>query len=150
MRYFSGFILLLTMSCSSQADCWVLAGQRYQIEPELLQAIAIVESGLNQYALNKNNNGTVDIGLMQINSSHFPLLKQYNITDVKLRDDPCQNVIVGAWLLADNFRRQGYNWDAVGMYNVGNGRSERHTKLRNIYIRKIAKQYRQLKRVTYN
>ena len=57
------------------AACWVEAGDRHSIEPELLYAIALVESGLNPGAVNHNNDGSRDVGLMQINSMHLPRLQ---------------------------------------------------------------------------
>ncbi|OPG75809.1 invasion protein IagB, partial [Pseudomonas ogarae] len=44
----------------AHAWCWSKAGQLHAIEPELLQAIADVESGLKPDAINHNRNGTRD------------------------------------------------------------------------------------------
>lgn len=137
---------LLTTVFPTFADCWKEAGTRYGIEPELLQAIAIVESGLTPSAINKNRNGTHDVGLMQINSSHLSTLKKFNITRQGLINDPCQNVMTGAWILAGNFRHYGYSWEAVGAYNAGTGRSELHKTLRKKYAQKVVPHYLKLKK----
>ena len=35
---------------------------------------------------------------------------------------PCANIAAGAWVLANNMRRIGVSWRAVGAYNSGNPR----------------------------
>ncbi|EPB8415539.1 transglycosylase SLT domain-containing protein, partial [Escherichia coli] len=62
------------------AWCFRQAGERYQIDPLLLQAIAIKESRLNTRAIgyNRNKAGQItsrDYGLMQINERHIPVLR---------------------------------------------------------------------------
>ncbi|EPF0317234.1 lytic transglycosylase domain-containing protein [Enterobacter chuandaensis] len=139
-------LMALLSSFPSLADCWVQAGNRYGIEPELLQAIAIVESGLNAKATNTNRNGTIDYGLMQINSTHLGYLKKYEITASHLLNDPCHNVMTGAWILAGNIRHFGYSWDAVGAYNAGYGNTPVKKILRQKYIKKVAPHYQKLKK----
>ncbi|HEI8868859.1 lytic transglycosylase domain-containing protein [Serratia sp. AKBS12] len=141
---------LLAPAFSSFADCWEQAGARYGIEPELLQAIAMVESSLNPKATNTNTNGTADFGLMQINSSHLATLKKFNITSKHLLNDPCQNVMTGAWILAGNIRRFGYSWEAVGAYNAGTAQTPQRQALRQKYIRKVVPQYLKLKQMKMN
>jgi soluble lytic murein transglycosylase-like protein len=97
--------------------CWDEAGQRYSVNPYLLYAIAKTESGMNPNAINRNPNGSTDIGLMQINSSWLPILSRYGVS---LRDlyNPCTSINVGAWILSQNQRKLGNTWEAVGAYNA--------------------------------
>ncbi len=130
----------------AQANCWREAGARYGIEPELLQAIAIVESNGNSAAMNTNRDGSRDIGLMQINSSHFPALSKFRISQKDLLNDPCQSVMTGAWILAGQIQQFGYTWDAVGAYNAGTANTPKRRALRQRYIKKVAPHYARLKR----
>ena len=107
-------MLLMAVSCSA---CWDVAAEKYGINPYLLYAIAKTESGLNPLARNHNRNGSVDIGLMQINSAWFPTLRKFGLDEQQLLD-PCTNLQVGAWILAQNMRRLGNSWNAVGAYNA--------------------------------
>lgn len=88
----------------------------YGVNEYLLYAIAKTESSLNPKAINRNKNGSYDVGLMQINSSWFPTLRKFGIAEEDLYD-PCVSIHVGAWILADNMRRLGNSWNAVGAYN---------------------------------
>ncbi|RJF96853.1 invasion protein [Noviherbaspirillum cavernae] len=96
--------------------CWESAAARYGVNPYMLYAIAKTESSLNPAAINRNKNGSYDIGLMQINSSWFATLRKHGIDEQQLYD-PCTSIHVGAWILAQNMRRMGNSWDAVGAYN---------------------------------
>jgi len=118
--------------------CWDDAAARYQVNSTLLRAIARTESDLNPKAISRNRNGSRDIGLMQINSSWLPVLASHGIAERDLFD-PCTNVYVGAWILAQNFQRMGSGWDAVGAYNA------RQPELRRAYASKV---YRNLRTVT--
>ncbi len=62
------WILLSLFPISVSGFCFDDAGKKYGINPALLEGIARVESNLNPKAMNRNTNGTTDIGLMQINS----------------------------------------------------------------------------------
>ena len=103
--------------------CLREAGLKFSVDWRLLHAIAEVESGMNPKAIGLNKkNGRVlseDIGMMQINSSWLPVLKSMGITREVLLNNPCQNIHVGAWILAKNISQNGVNWTSVGAYNAG-------------------------------
>lgn len=112
-------LLMLSLLLSPRpaaAFCFEEAGARYGVPPGLLWAIASVESNFDPQAVNTNGNGTYDTGVMQINSSWErelgPALWH------RLQEDPCTNVQVGAWVLADCLQRHGYTWEGVGCYNA--------------------------------
>jgi soluble lytic murein transglycosylase-like protein len=106
------------LPCAAHATCFDLAEATYAIPQRLLRAVAQVESGLRDLPPSHNADGSYDIGIMRINSGWLPSLRRYGITREAL-NNPCQNVIVGAWILAQNKQRLGPSWDAVGAYNVG-------------------------------
>ena len=137
------FGLLLLLAPSAHA-CVNWAASRYAVPVELLQAIAQVESSANPRAFNRNVDGTHDIGLMQINSIHLPRLLKQGITEQRLLDEPCLSVEVGASILADFIKQFGYNWTAVGAYNVGPGAGGERDALRLRYAQKIWARYEEL------
>lgn len=103
-----------TLACLDQA-----AAER-GLDARLLRAVARAESNLDPLAVNRahvERTGTVDIGLLQINSSWLPTLGRYGIQERDLHD-ACTNARVGAWLLADALARHGNTWNAVGSYNA--------------------------------
>ena len=115
----AAFAFLVFAPTGAQA-CWEEAARRYGISADLLYAIAQVESNLNPRAVNRSHlqrTGSYDIGLMQINSGHLRTLSRHGIREADLFE-PCTNIHVGAWLLADSFSRRGATWDAVGAYNA--------------------------------
>jgi soluble lytic murein transglycosylase-like protein len=132
---------LFVCTSAAVASCWEAAGARYRIHPWLLAAIAKVESGFDPAAVNATHaqrTGSVDLGLMQINSQWLPVLARHGISRDALFE-PCTNVNVGAWILAGLFARYGVTWEAVGAYNAGCARLEprRCAALRASYARKV-------------
>ncbi len=119
VRFFliSGFLAVLVPGIAS-AWCFEEAARYHDVDASLLRAMAKVESRGNARAVHKNENGTEDVCLMQINSSNFDGLARYGITRERLLDDPCTCVQVGAWILSEKIRRYGKTWRAVGAYNA--------------------------------
>lgn len=113
------FIAIAAIFSASAHACWEEAASRYGVNPYMLYAIAKTESSLNPAAINRNKNGSYDIGLMQINSSWFPILRKYGVDEKQLLD-ACTSIHVGAWILAQNMQRLGNSWEAVGAYNSSN------------------------------
>ncbi|AOK52635.1 lytic transglycosylase [Burkholderia stagnalis] len=135
----------LFATCASGAaakDCFTKAGERHGIDPLLLAAVAKVESALNPRAMNWNRNGTYDIGLMQINSSHLPRLIKAGVTHKRLIDEPCTSIDTGASILAGFIDRHGYTWNAVGAYNAGS--APKREPARKAYATKVWREYRAL------
>ena len=106
----------MALPLRANAHCFDLASRQYAVPAALLRAIAQQESALNPRAVNTNRNGSVDMGLMQINSQWLGVLRRHGISARDLWD-PCVNVLVGAWILANNFARMGFNAQALGAYN---------------------------------
>ncbi len=118
-----GFILPFLSAISLYATPYDMlfarAGADFGIEPSLLARIATIESSMNPNAIGKNTNGTVDIGLMQINSMHLKSLAKVGVTAQSLKD-PEVNIYVAALLLSSHIKRRGYNLQAIGCYHSGN------------------------------
>lgn len=143
------FLVLLCVSnaYADQNRCFDDAARRIGVDSDLLRAISKVESGMKPHELHLNNNGTVDIGNMQVNSKHLPLLKRAGFGAKDLLE-PCTSIEIGAVLFKECIRIHGNTWRAVGAYNTGpynsvHGKSK--DVLRRIYVAKVSKEYYRLK-----
>lgn len=126
------------------SGCWDKAAKTYKLDPWLLMSIAKVESSFNPLAINKSNrNKTADIGLMQINDIWLPTLKKFGISKQDLFK-PCTSIFVGAWILAQNIKKFGYNPDGIGAYN-----SPKHVISRRKYAHKVYVAYDEITKDLY-
>ena len=100
----------------SPERCIPAAAQHHRIDPRLLRAVLKVESDLRPWAFGRNTNGTVDMGMAQINSIHLPELARHGIQSQHLFD-PCVASYVAAWLLRRNIDRHGLTWHGVAAYH---------------------------------
>ncbi len=91
-------------------------GKQYGIPPQILWGIAKTESNFNPRAVNKNSNGTYDLGLMQINTIHLKALSQQGISVSDLFH-PETSIAVGASILSKCFEKHGQNWKGLTCYN---------------------------------
>jgi Transglycosylase SLT domain len=138
-------VWLSPASAFSFEQCFKDAAAHYpEIDINLLKAIAFTESCFVEKAVSApNKNGSVDIGVMQINSSWLPLLSQYGIHRNDLLD-ACTNINIGTWVLAQNIQRLGKRWKAVGAYNA---RSE---AVQLAYIKRVHMAYSRLRKHEFN
>lgn len=102
--------------------CFIRAGDYYNVPAVVLWSIAYVESGFNSEAINYNRKSH-DVGMMQINSWWFPVLKRYGITEEDLYD-PCLNIFVGAWIFSRCYAKYRTLYDAISCYHTGRSYSE--------------------------
>jgi hypothetical protein len=109
-------MLFMLFSGLCEADCFDDAARYQKVNPAILRGIAMVESQYDPKAINHNKNGSIDFGIMQVNSIHLRELKKYKIRKWDLMNS-CKNIYVAAWLLRRSVNRYGYNWAAVGGYH---------------------------------
>ncbi len=100
----------------ARADCFDDAARYQSVNPQILRAIAWLESRNRANALRKNDNGSIDYGLMQINSVHLAALSRYGIGP-ELLMHPCVSVYIAAWHLRQKMNRYGNTWQAIGAYH---------------------------------
>lgn len=122
---------ILTAAIAISGNCWVDTGKIYDIPAHLLYAMGQVESSLNPNAIAHANDGTRSVGVMQVNSSWFPELEKHGIGESDLYD-PCTNIRVGGWILAQEIERYGMTWEAIGAYYAGAyTEKNRHWKIKH-------------------
>ncbi|MBN3751814.1 lytic transglycosylase domain-containing protein [Paraburkholderia sp. Tr-20389] len=130
----AGSLLLASSALAAlpaHADCFDDAAAWQHLNPLVLRAIAWQESHNNADATHANANGSIDYGVMQINSIHLPELARYGIRRDALMV-PCKNVYIAAWHLRKQVVRYGNTWTAVGAYHSAT------PALRDDYARRIA------------
>ena len=96
--------------------CLKPAAQRHGVNPHILRAILQVESGMRPHVVSRNRNGSIDVGMAQINSIHFRELAQWGITPERLLD-PCVATHVAAWHLKRVMLLHGNTWFGVAAYH---------------------------------
>jgi len=103
------------------AACLMLAAQTYSVPPAVLVGIYQVEGGKPGQAV-KNTNDTYDLGPMQINTIWIPELAEKwgvsNNTALQwVKNDPCTNMGVAAWILRGHMDRTGDLSKAIAHYH---------------------------------
>ncbi|WP_077904527.1 lytic transglycosylase domain-containing protein [Escherichia coli] len=151
LTIFTLSILITKMSFASSA-CFNEAGTMFRIEPNLIKAIALVESNLKKDSIGKNrdkknNIKSFDYGLMQINQMHIPMLKKRGIIkdERDLLDNPCLNIKIGTEILYKHFSRCGMTWQCLGTYNAGFAMDNQKKRLQ--YAQKIYIVYTRLNKL---
>ncbi|WP_244129492.1 lytic transglycosylase domain-containing protein, partial [Burkholderia gladioli] len=139
-------VAAITMIAASPASADVCTGNvfteaaaLYQLDPDLLRAITWVESHGQPGAVGPRlADGHRAWGAAQINDVHLPELVSYGVTQRDLLN-PCINLRLSAWVLANCIRAKGPTWAAVGCYNTGPG--SRNTAAQARYVRLVQHAY---------
>lgn len=114
---FHGLAASAGMVTKEQATaCIAPAAAYHSVNPSILRGILKVESSFSPRAVNRNQNGSVDVGIGQMNSIHFKELSKHGIAPNDLFD-PCIGTYVAAWHLAKQYRAYGNTWFAIGAYH---------------------------------
>ena len=123
--------------------CITAAANLYRVPPAVLVILLNVEGG-SLGRVSSNQNGTVDIGPMQVNLIWLPdLAKHWHAsradTFQALRDNFCANVEAGAWILRRGLdQAPGDFWQGVGYYHSHN------PALTAVYLRLVLNQAERL------
>ena len=114
----------------ARANCFDDAAAYQHVNPLILRAIAWQESRNQPGATHLNANGSIDYGVMQINSIHLDALSRFGIERSALMS-PCKNIYIAAWQLRQQMVKYGNTWAAVGAYHSAT------PALRDQYARQI-------------
>ncbi len=97
-------------------DCIVAASNKYHVPAVVVVAVLKTENGRNGNA-KLNKNGTLDYGPMQINSRWLSQIHKYGYSAQDLQYNPCLNVDVGTWILAQEISHNKNLWQGIGNYH---------------------------------
>ena len=156
MKLILFLLAFLSLTAPAFADVFDAPCSRYRVPKRLVLAIAKTESGLDPWCVNiagktyrpgsragalaiirqaRARGVSHDIGLMQI---HNWWRKHLRISpEVAL--EPRNNAMLGVWILANEIRRHGYNWTAVGAYHSPTPARQR------MYAQVVARKYKNIR-----
>ncbi len=121
------------------SQCVGFVSDYFNIPDIAIKAIMEVEGG-KMCTLSKNSNGSYDMGIMQINTIHYPsIVEQYpslKIEDIACK--PCLNITLGAWILSKRIKEADDLWKGVGNYH------SKTPKYHKKYLEKIEKSVKNL------
>lgn len=141
MRFVPVILLVVSILLPSAAMAWCFeeAGARYGASPILLRAIASHESRFNEKLILQNKNGSVDVGVMGINSLWFKELSKFGVQPESLLN-ACTNIMAGAWILSLAVKKHGMTWKAIGVYHSPGSPSRQMLYANQIYaeMRRLA------------
>ena len=109
------------MTAQALAACVLMAANTYQVPPAVMIGIMNVEGGYIGQA-SPNQNGTYDLGPMQVNTIWLPELARLwhvNLPTARqwVRDDGCVNVHVAAWILKQKMVESGGLYTGIAHYH---------------------------------
>ena len=92
------------------------AAIEFHVPAKLIMSVLLVEQGKSGQVVT-NQNGTYDIGPMQINSTQLPELMKHGITQKEIQYNVCDNIRVGTWILSKKIARRHNLLVGIGDYN---------------------------------
>ena len=98
------------------STCVELAAQKFKVPLSLVWGILAVENGRVGKISKKNENGTYDIGPMQINSKWLKTFEKMGVCEEMILNDPRINIFAGAWILSQCLVENN-NYFGVGSYH---------------------------------
>lgn len=111
--------------------------KKYDVDYELALAVLLHESGGVVDTVNTNANGTVDKGLMQINSVNYKWLEEeLGITNI---EDPYQNIEAGVFMLGEFSAKYDDVHQILMSYNMGSD-TMRKLNRKGIYSSEYSRQ----------
>jgi soluble lytic murein transglycosylase-like protein len=103
-------------SVQNLSQCVQHASDFHRVNAAVLAAILRHESKLRPDSVRRNKNGSIDAGIGQINSVHWPKFARHGIAPSDLLN-PCVGTFAAAWHLSKQLHRWGNTWQAVGAYH---------------------------------
>jgi len=99
---------------------------KQKLDPFLAVSVAGHESNFKTTALNRNEDGSTDYGIMQLNSTYHP----------QFRDDPMANIEYGVRYLKDQITAYGREM-GIGAYNAGHSMKPKKVEARRVYLIRV-------------
>jgi soluble lytic murein transglycosylase-like protein len=96
-------------------DCINSAAIAYHVPVKIILAVMKQEGGKNAQAV-RNKNGTIDYGILQINSIWLPKIAAYGYTKEDIQYNACKNISVGVWILSKSIANGKNVWSGIGNY----------------------------------
>ena|SRR5579862_1286874 len=97
-------------------DCINRAAILYHIPVPIILSVMKQEGGKNGQAI-RNKNGTIDYGVLQINSIWLPKIAAYGYTRDDIQYNACTNLLVGVWILSQGIAQGKNIWSGIGEYH---------------------------------
>ncbi len=118
--------------------CLSMAAKKQRLPEEILWAIRIGEGG-RRGTVSRNTDGSVDVGVMQINSIHFQKFQaKYGVKPSWLVYGNCMSMYAAAYILRNEINRTGDFWMGVGSYN---SRTPSKNHAYQVRIKEILRRY---------